>query len=141
MSQISFFDGSRMTVYLVMGIIGDHKDVYSVWATKEEADKEIKHLRECDLYGKVYYIDSFTVNGDVFSAFPTNKLIQRYQEVTKDYNELREHLKFLASKINTVFKEQPTDCIFGYGTCNYPIEDCSKCPAHYWEFGTECVIK
>ena len=24
--------------------------------------------------------------------------------------------------------EQPEDCIFGYGTCCYPIDECQNCP-------------
>ena len=24
--------------------------------------------------------------------------------------------------------KQPEDCIFGYGTCCYPIEECQNCP-------------
>lgn len=25
--------------------------------------------------------------------------------------------------------EQPQDCIFGYGVCCYPIEECISCPS------------
>lgn len=25
--------------------------------------------------------------------------------------------------------EQPEECLYGYGVCCYPIEDCENCPA------------
>ena len=40
---------------------------------------------------------------------------------------------------------QPEKCIFGSGSCGYPIEDCSNCPCHpgsddpYWGM-TKAVV-
>lgn len=42
--------------------------------------------------------------------------------------------------------EQPSECIFGYGVCGYPIDDCKNCPARpdnndpYWNMSS-CEIK
>lgn len=42
--------------------------------------------------------------------------------------------------------EQPDECIFGYGVCGYPIDDCKNCPARpenndpYWNMSS-CEIK
>ncbi len=39
-------------------------------------------------------------------------------------NKNNKHIKnFLNEK-----PVQPQDCIFGYGVCCYPIEECSNCP-------------
>ena len=131
-----------MVLYFVcIWNLSDKKEILSVWATKDEAEREAQRLRESEKrLSNIYFTDCRTVQGDVFSLFQENKLIQNYQHITKEYNELKEHLRFLSTKIQTVFKEQPEDCLFGYGICGHPIEYCSQCPAHEWEIGTECKI-
>jgi len=58
--------------------------------------------------------------------------IERNAEMSKENEKLVEQLKIVAKKLPTLMPEQPTECVFGYGCCGYPIDDCYNCPMHSW---------
>lgn len=72
-------------------------------------------------------------------------LVERYAEMSKENERLVEQLKIVAKNLPTLMPEQPTECVFGYGCCGYPIDDCYNCPCHPWsDYGmplTTCKFK
>ena len=72
-------------------------------------------------------------------------LVERYAEMSKENEKLVEQLKIVSKNLPTLMPEQPTQCVFGYGFCGYPIDDCYNCPCHPWsDYGmplTTCEFK
>lgn len=56
-----------------------------------------------------------------------------------------EYVQTCIEKPSTLLHEQPAECVFGYGCCGYPIDDCYNCPCHTWsDYGmplTTCKFK
>ena len=46
--------------------------------------------------------------------------------------EQENKLKAVAKFVQESKTAQPTQCVFGGGTCGYPIDDCYNCPVHSW---------
>lgn len=59
-------------------------------------------------------------------------LQERYRLAVEANNKLMEQLKNIAKAIQGADISQPSQCLFGKGTCGYPIDDCYKCPMHEW---------
>ena len=59
-------------------------------------------------------------------------LLERYTEICEENQILLEQLKLVAKNLTSLMPEQPAECVFGYGYCNYPINDCYNCPMHSW---------
>ena len=59
-------------------------------------------------------------------------LVERYYEIQKENEKLVEQLKLVSKNLTTLLPEQPEECVFGYGCCGYPIDDCYNCPCHPW---------
>lgn len=72
-------------------------------------------------------------------------LLERYTEICEENQILLEQLKLVAKNLPALMPEQPTECVFGYGCCGYPINDCYNCPCHPWsDYGmplTTCKFK
>ena len=72
-------------------------------------------------------------------------LVERFEEISKENERILEQLKLVAKNLPTLMPEQPTECVFGYGCCGYPIDDCYNCPCHPWsDYGmplTTCKFK
>lgn len=62
-------------------------------------------------------------------------MAERQQMLYCENEELRDRLEKVAKSIEKLGIEQPQKCLFQDIICNYPIDDCSNCPAH---FGFEC---
>lgn len=67
---------------------------------------------------------------------------QRALKAEQENERLRVRLKSVAIAIQESGIEQPSQCLFGDGSCGYPIDDCFNCPRHEWSpFGmpfTKC---
>ena len=63
---------------------------------------------------------------------PINRFIDRLSKAEEEKERLLDSLKTVAKNIQESGIEQPSMCLFGGGTCNYPIEDCFNCPCHVW---------
>ncbi len=61
-----------------------------------------------------------------------NKFAERLQEEVEHSEWLTDRLKCVAKSIENLGVEQPIQCLFGYGICGYPIDDCHNCPRHDW---------
>lgn len=61
-----------------------------------------------------------------------DKVIQKYREEVERNQKLLEQLQTVAKTIEGLNIEQPSTCLFGRGTCGYPIDDCYNCPTHEW---------
>ena len=61
-----------------------------------------------------------------------NKMAEKMQFIQCENDELERRLKTVAKNIQTLGIEQPCECLFTEGTCNYPIDDCYNCPIHTW---------
>ena len=136
-----------MNIYLLMMGNGyGNTNVHSVWATKADAEakaKELEHNQErCD---NIYWVDTRGLQGDEFALFPKSSLIRRYEEKGAEIERLKLQLKRVAENIESLDIEQPHNCLFGYGSCGYPIDDCYNCPMHSWSdhtpFLTSCEFK
>lgn len=44
----------------------------------------------------------------------------------------QEQLKAVAKAVEGLGIPQPERCLFGWGSCCYPISACYECPAHAW---------
>lgn len=66
-------------------------------------------------------------------------MAERQQMLYRENDELRSRLKKVAKNIEKLI-EQPQKCLFQDMICNYPINDCSNCPAHFgFEYGCEIL--
>lgn len=60
------------------------------------------------------------------------RLVERISRAEEEKERYLEVLKTVAKNIQESGIEQPSMCLFGYGTCGYPIDDCFNCPCHPW---------
>ena len=58
------------------------------------------------------------------------RLIERISRAEQEKERYLEVLKTVAKNIQESGIEQPSMCLFGCGTCGYPIDDCFNCPCH-----------
>lgn len=124
-----------MNVYVIIkqSAFGNNKAIESIWTTIEEASDEIIRLvREQERYDNHYYLETKEVKGDIFGIIKNSRILEKYHEETQLNIKLIERLKVLAQSIQSLDIDQPSTCLFGYGDCGYPINDCHNCPMHSW---------
>ena len=78
--------------------------------------------RGADICQKLHH-DALERYGTTGNASDINAMAYFMQRENMLRYEMTNIVKTLAS-----MDEQPEDCIFGYGTCCYPIEECQNCP-------------
>ena len=73
------------------------------------------------------------------------RVIERLSKAEEEKERLLDVLSTVAKSIQKSGIEQPSMCLFGYGTCGYPIDDCFNCPCHEWSINympiTHCEFK
>lgn len=65
-------------------------------------------------------------------TMPIDRFIERLSKAEHEQERLIGVLKTVALSIQESGIEQPETCLFGFGTCGYPIDDCYNCPCHDW---------
>ena len=73
-----------------------------------------------------------------------NRLFARLERAEQENMRLLDELKAVSKAIAESGIEQPSMCLFGGGSCGYPIDDCHHCPVHEWETDfpmTRCEFK
>ena len=110
-------------------------------------DKLIAAIREVPI-SKTYeeYVEALADRlENEIQTRPIDRIISRMSEAEKEKERLLEVLKTVAKSIQESGMEQPSMCLFGYGTCGYPIDDCFNCPCHSWSVNyfpiTHCEFK
>ena len=135
------------TVYAIIMQNGyGNKAIHSLWTTNESACDEILRLvRNQERYDNDYHIQAFELKGDILGLINNNLILNKYHDTVKENESLAEQLKLVAKNLKSLMPEQPTQCVFGYGCCGYPIDDCYNCPCHPWsDYGmplTTCEFK
>ena len=144
-----------MKIYLIMQSNGyGNSAVNSVWATRAEAEVECKRLQTSqERYDNDYYVVEKELQGDtcgfwketIYQRLELNRIDREPYE--KEIERLTNKLKEVAENIGKmqIFRIQPSECVFGCGSCGYPIEDCVNCPCHPWSVNymplTSCEFK
>lgn len=122
------------TVYMIVMQNGyGNNAIHSIWTTIDGASEEIIRLvRSQERYDNNYYIQPKELNGDLLGLINNNLILNRYHDEVQENKKLTEQLKTVAENLKSLMPEQPTECVFGYGACCYPIDDCGNCPMHSW---------
>lgn len=110
-----------------------NKAIHSLWTTNESACDEILRLvRNQERYDNDYHIQPLELKGDILGLIKNNQILNKYRDTVKEKESIVEQLKLVSKNLSALMPEQPTECVFGYGCCGYPIDDCYNCPMHSW---------